>query len=318
MALTSPTLVLMYHRVAGGVADPFRLCVSPSHFAEHLAILRSTASLATPDCLARRRRLSLVRPSRQPGPRVILTFDDGYADTLIEALPAVEAADVPITAFITTSLVGDARGFWWDRLAAIFARYRAQHREGVVELRVEISGHVDHVRVCGAETGDEVFWTLHRRLRPRPAGEIEAVLGSLAAQLRVDDTAPVDARPLTGEELESLAASSLVTIGAHTTHHELLAAQPVAVQRATVESSRPALEKVLGQKIRHFAYPFGDEDAVSDAGVDAVRRAGFLTALTTIPVQVTEADDRYRIPRIYVDDWDGEGLLRELNRWGIA
>ena len=105
----SGSVILCYHRVAEGVDDPFRLCVTPANFAVQLDEI---ARYGEPSTIA-----ELSVPSRRP--RVVVTFDDGYADNLTNALPIAKAKAFPITVFVTSGVVGDHRGFWWDRLATL-------------------------------------------------------------------------------------------------------------------------------------------------------------------------------------------------------
>ena len=99
------TLILCYHRVADGVDDPFHLCVSTRNFAAHL---EEATRHREPVTLS-----SLSAPS--PRPRVVVTFDDGYVDNLHNVLPIAKDKGVPITVFVTSGMLGDDTGFWWDR-----------------------------------------------------------------------------------------------------------------------------------------------------------------------------------------------------------
>ena len=49
-------------------------------------------------------------------PAIAITFDDGYADNLTEALPILREAEVPATFFISTEHLGVGGEFWWDAL----------------------------------------------------------------------------------------------------------------------------------------------------------------------------------------------------------
>jgi peptidoglycan/xylan/chitin deacetylase (PgdA/CDA1 family) len=99
------SLNLLYHRVNQLEPDPWTLCVSPAHFAEHLEVV----------C-----RLS---------PRPTVTFDDGYWDNLSNALPILEAHDVEAHFFITSGAVGRTREMWWDALDHLYAEEESYQRE---------------------------------------------------------------------------------------------------------------------------------------------------------------------------------------------
>ena len=105
------SLILLYHRVAETKTDPWALCVTPEHFAEHLQVLLNQRRAVPLERLAATDRAeSAVRRS------VALTFDDGYADNLHAAKPLLEQYDVPATVFVVTGDLGDTREFWWDEL----------------------------------------------------------------------------------------------------------------------------------------------------------------------------------------------------------
>src|SRR5829696_8506777 len=104
-------LVLIYHRISDLPSDPRSLSVTPHYFAKHLEILRQ---------YARPMRLQQMSQAlidgNLPDRAVVVTFDDGYADNLYNAKPALERYNVPATFFLTTGYIGHKREFWWDEL----------------------------------------------------------------------------------------------------------------------------------------------------------------------------------------------------------
>src|SRR5690348_11092144 len=113
------TLILCYHRVAEGVEDPSFLCVSPANFAAHLEELSRAREPSTLADVS-------VPPHR---PRVVVTLDDGYLDNLTTALPIAESKGVPITVFVTSGILGNHKGFWWDRLGTLLRSRPPRVRE---------------------------------------------------------------------------------------------------------------------------------------------------------------------------------------------
>src|SRR5205085_2421930 len=87
-------------RRATGVAsdhrDPFQLCVHPTNFAAQLEVLREVADVVPLTELWRR------RAKRRRRPLVALTFDDGYADNLLNAAPLLERGGLPATVYVSS------------------------------------------------------------------------------------------------------------------------------------------------------------------------------------------------------------------------
>ena len=110
-------LILMYHRVAKGGVDPWSLCVSPEHFAQHLEVLRKyTQPMRLQEFLVALDSGNIARNTS------VVTFDDGYADNLLNAKPLLERYNIPATVFLTTGYLGQNREFWWDELERILLR----------------------------------------------------------------------------------------------------------------------------------------------------------------------------------------------------
>ena len=297
------TLILCYHRVAEGVEDPFRLCVRPDNFSAHL---EEISRAREPSTLA-----DVSVPSRRP--RVVVTFDDGYRDNLTNALPIAESKGVPITVFVTSGVLGNHNGLWWDRLGTLL-RARPPH---VREINLPVGGRT--VRLPLGSSGIRADLDLVRRhLLPLRVTEIERALDAVSSQWQVGSAPPAGAGTLTPEDLRQLAASDSVTIGAHTVDHVRLRDRPAREQQDTISGSKEELEQSIGRPVSHFAYPFGGRDDFDDRSVDAVRSAAFDTACTTIPGTARSSADPYRLPRRVVMDWGRPRFRVQMQRWKLG
>ena len=295
--------ILFYHRIAEGIDDPFKLCVSPDRFAAHLdEIVR----YGEPSTLA---ELSL--PSLRP--RIVVTFDDGYADNLTNAVPIAEAKGVPITIFVTSGVLGSDNGFWWDRLGALLRSRPSAIRE------ITLPAGRGSVRIgLGSPWRRRDLQSVRRHLLPLPVAEIHGILDAVSERWGISAAPPPDARPLTLFEFDQLASSKVVTIGAHTVDHVRLRGLEAADQQPTISSSKQQLEQLTGQIVSHFAYPYGGKDAFDDHSVAAARAAGFETACTTIEGNANPTSDPFRLPRRKVNNWSRLVFKAALERWKLV
>jgi peptidoglycan/xylan/chitin deacetylase (PgdA/CDA1 family) len=112
-----------------------------------------------------------------------------------------------------------------------------------------------------------------------------------------------------------LGRDDLIEIGAHTTSHSRLAALAPEVQQHEIEDSRSALEEFLSRPVTSFAYPHGGPDDVGPATPGRVRAAGFSNAYLATAGRLRRRSDRYRLPRLFVEDMDGAGFAALLWRY---
>ncbi len=130
-----------------------------------------------------------------------------------------------------------------------------------------------------------------------------AVLRELA------DTSGVDADGLrlrtlmNWDEIRTMAAHPLVTIGSHTVNHRSLKRLSEADARHEIEDARRILQAELGRDPLHFAYPYGDASAVGCREVGFARDAGYISAVTTRHgvLRAAHAGFLHALPRISVN-----------------
>jgi peptidoglycan/xylan/chitin deacetylase (PgdA/CDA1 family) len=227
--------------------------------------------------------LAELREARQSGralpPRsVIVTFDDGYRGVLDHALPILERYAIPAAVFVAAEPVLNGQHFWFDAL------YRREGEAAVADARAlpypTWRALVDSIETTAVETESH--------------------------------------RPLTPAELERLAGSPLIEIGAHTMTHPTLALAPTQEQQREIAGCKTALECVLEKPVSAFAYPYGNPlaDYTSET-VSVVRDARFDLAFTTNASFATLDCDALQIPRFMMLDTVGDVELahRLVHSW---
>ena len=297
-------LILMYHRATTVDPDPWRLAVTPDHLDEHLDVLARHTRPTTAAGL-----LAAMNDGQIPARTVVPTFDDGYADLATAVLPRLERAGVPATMFLVSRAIGRDGEFWWDALerAVLAPSVPAE------PLRLTVDGSTRSWDVANSGARSEVYREIWSALRARPPDERDRLALSVLEWAGLPATARPSHRTLTTDELGSLAADRLVEFGGHTADHAWLAGLSPAGQADQVQGGRAELEALLGRPIDTFAYPHGGPADIGGAA-HAVRDAGLGTAFLATPGLVRPATDRYALPRLFVEDMDGEGFGRLLWR----
>lgn len=308
-------VILMYHRIARPLVDPWGLAVQPEHFEQHLAVLRrSRRPLPMSEFVERLERRTL------PSDAVAVTFDDGYVDNLREAKPRLAAYDVPATLFVTTGAVGQRLEYWWDELARGILL-----RGAPLDCEVVIAGEPCRLVFPQAEgAGQACAWRAWETPHTERAatylevwGRLQIVSaeerGAVMSRLRdVLNSPPPDVAdlPMAESELAELAADGLFEIGGHTVTHPVLPSLDAAGRRREILEGKLACERVAGRPIAGFAYPHGALDHDSRA---AVHESGFVWACSTESRAVSDrAYDPYALPRLCVLDSDGHAFERAL------
>jgi peptidoglycan/xylan/chitin deacetylase (PgdA/CDA1 family) len=317
-------LILLYHRVADLNSDPWQLCVSPGNFEQQMQLLREKYSPVPLHKLT-----SILSAKHSPLSPVAVTFDDGYADNLYQALPTLEQFEIPTTFFLTTGWLSRQREFWWDELD----RLLLQPGHLPETLRLTADGKSD--RWCLGETANytaenaenyrrwcnweqpptvrhDIYYAVWKRLYALPPQNRQSVLDEILEWAGSEAVERPSHRRLSREEVNALSRSSIVEIGAHTVNHPVLTTLSPAAQKREIELSKTALEELINHPVTSFAYPHGD---YCEETIGLLRQAGFLWACTTRPGRVWQRHDCFQLPRLYIGNWDGDELFKRISAW---
>lgn len=226
-----------------------------------------------------------------PPRAVCITFDDGYADNAIVALPILLRYGLTATFFISTGYLDGGR-MWNDTI--IEAVRRAPN--GDLNLAEEGFGVLS---LSNPKERISAFQRLIDEIKYRPADERTETTTAIANRVSV---ALPDNLMMSRGQVRELYASGMA-IGAHTVSHPILANSSAQVARDEIDSGRMELQEIIGAPVKLFAYPNGKpgRDYLPEH-VDIVKKLGFSAAVSTTWGVATSTTDRWQIPRF--TPWD--------------
>jgi peptidoglycan/xylan/chitin deacetylase (PgdA/CDA1 family) len=262
-----------------------------------------------------------------PNRAVAITFDDGYAESLREAMTALERLDLRATFFITTGYLGGNREFWWDELERFL--FQASALPETITLEINNRPHRWTVDAPGNRRADDasehlawrawdepqtarqsIYISLWRKLREMSDPEREQVLEQLRELTKLDPAPRPSYCPVSEQDVSALANIEVVEIGAHSITHPPLSTLSAALQKTEIEQSKIHLEALSGSPVESFTYPYGD---YSEETIRVVRDSGYSRACSTEESLVTASSRVFSLPRIPAPDVDGEGFAQLLS-----
>lgn len=289
-------LILTFHRVtprvAGNFAPNAHLSIAPDFIEAVVGLLRSRGyDLVSMDEAGRRIRAA------ECGTRfAAMTFDDGYRDVMEHAVPILQEEGIPYALYIAPGLTSGTARLWWEDIEALVA--------GCDTLVLEPVLHRRPLRCATLAEKETAFRELIRVLTTKVPEEqigetVKAWFDANGFAFAADDCN----RMMNWDEIKTLAADPLCTIGAHTIDHPALARLPADHAREEMRSSAELLDEFLGKRPTHFAYPYGYREAAGPREFDLARDCGFETAVTTRPGMIfpEHRNHMLALPRVSVN-----------------
>lgn len=184
-------------------------------------------------------------PKNEKG--LLLTFDDGYLDNLTTALPILERYQVPCVIFCTTGFIDKSVYPYELELAEIVEHHEflnlPDHKN-----KTTIESHTDKKRA---------YKKMRLPLKNKEFNKKERFLEKLAEINDYDREKFQTEQFLSWNDVFKLSQHPLVTIGAHSVHHEPLAKQSIIRAYNEISRSKKIIEEKINTKVSHFSYPYG-------------------------------------------------------------
>ena len=295
--------VLLYHRVTQSQTDPQQLSVTPANFNAHLEHLKNNYHLLTIKVF----QYYLENKKKFPKKSVLITFDDGYADNYLEALPILEKHTAQALFYIATGTLNTDVEFWWDAIERIvlLSDHKTEEEKYVLNgVEYNLSGLDNTKRFELYEQLLPALRVMNSSLREEKINELGRIFNS--SQGRASH------RAMSFEELKKMDLSNAAVIGAHTHLHPSLGALTYEEQLKEIETSKNILEQHLNKKITHFSYPFGTIKDFNADTLDIMKKMNFQLVAANIPYLVHKNTDQYSFTRFLVRDWNSGEFEKQM------
>ncbi len=277
----------MYHRFPGTRAEvEDRL----SRQCEHLRRYYQPISLSE---MAEALRQGRALPKNG----LAITVDDGYRDFQF-AFPVFQAYGMNVTLYVVAEFAEGNLWLWPDQVKHLF--YATRLHQCKVPLP---NGEVFTFELSSLAQRQLAIDTLNQSIIRLTNEQRLGTLQQLPQILQADlpACAPGGCESVSWQELRNMAAKGL-EVGAHTRTHPILSSMK---QRAEVENeiggAKKQIEDATGVKLRHFCYPNGKQADYHDLALQAVRDAGYESAVIAEAGLVSPSADPLQMPRIGVE-----------------
>jgi peptidoglycan/xylan/chitin deacetylase (PgdA/CDA1 family) len=218
---------------------------------------------------------------RDARPKLALTFDDGLRNNFSTAYPILKEFSAPATFFVCPGLIDSGRWLWNHecraRLAWMPEEERRRFGESLEVRSVEIEAIIQ--RLKSTPNVDRV--EIEQRLRKATPNFVATEQQSQQFDI------------MSWKELKAI-DDGLITIGGHSTNHEILPQLDSYQLEREVADCKTWLERELGRPVKHFCYP----DGAYNAQVLACVGRHFASAVTTQAGWVPPKPSLLELPRI--------------------
>jgi peptidoglycan/xylan/chitin deacetylase (PgdA/CDA1 family) len=270
-------LLLMYHGVSASDLSGINGRHLPAkQFEEHLRYFKKQFRVVSLEEMLSSFPADQPAASKNAKPSICLTFDDGFENNLLCALPLLEKHNVPAAFFIPTLALERAAVLPADQVDII----RACTKERELEFAGEIYRKSGKHRLLHKKTGRNIYELL---ITLEPA-QLEQALTAFGARydlsFALKNTDASGYRLLNAEQVKELSRSTYATVGSHSRSHFALGTCPSQLLKEELLSSKERLEQVTGRKVNSLAFPYGN---YNKAVIEQSKAAGYQTLLAAGP-----------------------------------
>jgi peptidoglycan/xylan/chitin deacetylase (PgdA/CDA1 family) len=248
--------------------------------------------------------LDKLENNQLPPRAVCITFDDGYADNYLNALPILKENKLQATFFIASGYLNG--GIMWNDKVIEAIRCCTSDTLDLTSLGL---GCFDiDSKIKKAKVAQQII----NKIKHLDSEKRQEIADNIAGKV---DNLPTDLM-LTNEQLIQLHQAEM-EIGGHTVTHPILSKLDHQNVEFELQANKTYLEQLLMTTIRFFAYPNGK------LGVDfnpehakQVRDLGYQAAVSTDWGVANNRSDVFRLPRF--TPWDTQPvkfMLRMIHRY---
>lgn len=224
-------------------------------------------------------------------PFISFTIDDGYLDNYTNALPIFERYHVPFAIFVATDFIDQKAVLWWDVLEELVL-----HNDIINYNKQSFSCHTFQEKW-------DTFRIIREDILKYDQNQFMGTLQKAFPDYNIDWLKPIREKAMTWDQIKKISQHPLCTIGGHTVSHPALNQLSDDDFRQEVRIGIEKLESVTGQKINHFAYPYGSPNEIGEREYHLINEFNFKTAFIAYGGCITEENkNNTHLPRVYLHE----------------
>jgi peptidoglycan/xylan/chitin deacetylase (PgdA/CDA1 family) len=303
--------ILMYHRVLGGENSrgnhftPGMVTLEDT-FEKQMKFLKAHYSVISLDAL-----IGFLANNKKPPPgSIIITFDDGWRDNYLFALPVLKKYGLPATIFLCTDYVGTSRMFWFQAVdSALRSGALTTRRMTDILNRLEGIRQEEKKAIVQCLASTEALIEKLKGLKPELQEKIVRAM-TAESDLRISQT-PNRRWMLNWEEIEEMGRDQ-ISFGSHANSHRILTHLNVAEVEEELIRSKRTIEERTRKQASSFAYPNGD---YTPQIRELVKEAGYLGACAARRTgKKRDEIDRFALPRTGIHEGMSAGVRGKFSK----
>jgi peptidoglycan/xylan/chitin deacetylase (PgdA/CDA1 family) len=264
-----------------------------------LQFLKKRYHVISPEEFLRWSEEKLSLPPRS----ILLTCDDALQNTLTEMVPILQELGQSCLFFATGASADDTPSMlWYEELYMMLLDVSEPIALSLPDAGISLGPILPNDR-------HSCWWNMVERLSQFDRELRRGFLDQIRDQLKLSENwreqfvqnPTLAARFLTLDAagLRQLTAAGM-SIGAHSLSHPILARASEELAWREISGSRSVLEKVLGQTVWAFGYPFGNAATVTGRDVRLAEQAGFRCAFINTGGGFGAKINWFALPRVHV------------------
>jgi len=293
---TNTLTILLYHGVSDseskGIEIYSKKHIPYKEFREQMEYISNNCNILSMDDVVEISSLN----KKYPHNAVAVTFDDGFRNNFTVATPILSNYDIPATFYITSGIINTDIMFWVDKLEDcinLSSKPSISLRlNDIVEFDLTSNSKkiaaLDEIKAFCKISSDDIK---------------DSIIQSVIKQTDVlpSVTHAINYEKMSWKEVIALNESDLFTIGGHSLYHEILSKIPSSEKLLlNIQTSIDLLKYNLGQEIKHYSYPEGQEIHYNERVIAHLKQNGIICCPSAVDGINNPTIDLFNLKRIMV------------------
>ena len=209
---------------------------------------------------------------------VVISFDDGYKDNIKIVYPILKEKNFPFIIYVVPKLLIDEPWVWWIEL------WNQLQKKNMIMLEN------NKINVSTEDLKIKLFLKIKKIMKSLQIKDQKEMIRKI---FNLNNTTNMSELFLNLTDLKLLAKDKLVTIGSHSQDHLCLKKFDKDIICEQINNSKIYLEKSFKIPIKHFSYPYGQNEDIAFIEHEILSSLGFDTSVTTMDYSYKKFNSYY-------------------------